>query len=380
MTGPNNTDLDLNALWQAVWVWLDGHTKLIAFSASLGAIIVVLLIGLKLFGQWLCRPPRREGHWPAIIGRALSLTRLWFMAAVAAKVIGVFAHPPDEIGQIIKLAFTVATTLQAAVWVRALILGIVEYRAADADPAGNLGSAVGLIRVFVTAALFALAVILILANLGVDVTGLIAGLGIGGIAIGLAAQGIFSDLFAALTILFDKPFRKGDLVRWDTTSGTVEYIGLKSSRIRAISGEEIIVSNANLLSKELRNFARLEGRRVNQALSLVYHTPIELCESMSDILAEAINGCEACSFQRSGLTSFAPSSLDFELIYDIAAESPGDVMARRNTANIAILRAFEKHGITFAYPTQTTFTAAPDGTLVMPYAAAGAAPTLEPRA
>jgi small-conductance mechanosensitive channel len=368
MAAPPETDLDLNALWQAFAVWLEGHTKLIVFSLVLGALIVALLFCLKLFGQWLCRPARREGHWPAIIGRALSLTRLWFMAAVAAKVIGVFAHPPDEIGQIIKLVFTVAATLQAAIWVRALILGIVEHRAAEADPAGNLGSAVGLIRLFVTAALFLLAVILILANLGVDVTGLIAGLGIGGIAIGLAAQGIFSDLFAALTILFDKPFRKGDLVRWDTTSGTVEYIGLKSSRIRAISGEEIIVSNANLLSKELRNFARLEGRRVNQLLSIVYHTPTELCERMSGILEEAINACEACSFQRCGLTSFAPSSLDFELIYDIAAESPADVMARRNEANMAIMRAFETHGIAFAYPTQTTYTAAPDGKLVMPYA------------
>jgi small-conductance mechanosensitive channel len=258
--------------------------------------------------------------------------------------------------------------LQAAIWTRSLVLGIVHVRAEETDPNGTLQSAVGLIRLFVTAAVLILAAIVILANLGVDVTGLLAGLGIGGIAIGLAAQGIFSDLFAALSILFDKPFRKGDLVRWDTTTGTVEAIGLKSSRIRALSGEEIIISNANLLGKELHNFARIEKRRVNQVLSLVYQTSPEICASLGDILAPVIDHCTGCVFIRCGLESFAPSSLDFMLIYDIDAGEPADVLTRKNAVNLALLSAFAAHGVSLAYPTQTTFTAAPDGTLVMPWA------------
>jgi small-conductance mechanosensitive channel len=366
------TDIQINrelaALWTDTISWVSSHTTQIAVSALLGAAIVALLYGAKLFGIWLCRPGRSASQWPKIIGRTLSKTRLWFMVAVAAQVIAWLGRAPADIALPVRMAFIIAMGAQAAIWVRAFVLGLVERRANETDPGGSLQSAVGLIRLFVTVGLFILATILILANLGVDVTGLLAGLGIGGIAIGLAAQGIFSDLFAALSILFDKPFRKGDLIRFDQTSGEVEYIGLKSSRIRALSGEEIIISNANLLSKELRNFARLETRRINQPLGLVYHTPLDKCEAMESILRPAIDACEGASYQRVGLETFGTSSLDFTLIYDITASDQADVLARRNAVNLAVVRALGEHGIAFAYPTQTTYTAAPDGTLVMPYA------------
>ncbi len=112
-------------------------------------------------------------------------------------------------------------------WARELVLGIIEHRAGGLEANSGLGSAIGIIRLLVTIAIFSIAIVVVLDNLGVNVTGLVAGLGIGGIAIGLAAQGIFDDLFSALSIIFDKPFRRGDSIRWDTTSGTVENIGLK---------------------------------------------------------------------------------------------------------------------------------------------------------
>jgi small-conductance mechanosensitive channel len=217
-------------------------------------------------------------------------------------------------------------------------------------------------------ALFLIATILILSNLGVNVTGLLAGLGVGGIAIGLAAQGIFSDLFAALSILFDKPFRKGDIIRWEGTTGVVEGIGLKSSRVRALSGELVVVSNANLLSKEVRNFARLESRRINQPLALVYNTPLATCANMAALLQPLVDACAGCRFVRCGLENFGASNLDFSLVYDINGDSETDILSRRNAVNLAVLEAFAEAGIHFAYPTQTTYTAAPDGTLVMPYA------------
>jgi small-conductance mechanosensitive channel len=364
----------LSALWSGTWAWVSLHFNQIIFSVIICAGIIALLQAGKLFGIWLCRPGRRKGSWPHIIGKALARTRLWFMAGVAAEVFALLGQAPVTVAQPVHMVFVVTAFLQAAIWVRTLILGTVERRAVDDDEHGNLQSAVGLIRVLVTAGLFIIAAILILANLGVNVTGLLAGLGIGGIAIGLAAQGIFSDLFAALSILFDKPFRKGDLIRFDQTTGTVEYIGLKSSRIRALSGEEIIVSNANLLAKELRNFARVERRRVNMTLSLVYATPPALLEEMPLILQPVIDACQGAAFQRVGVNSFAPSSLDLSLVYDIDASDQADILARKNDVNIAVLKAFAQRGIAFAYPTQTTYTAAPDGTLVMPYASPPTAP------
>ncbi len=358
----------LAALWSGTLAWISSHTSQIAISAMIGAVIVAALYGVKLLGVWLCRPDRAANPWTVVVGRTLAKTRAWFMVAAAAQIIAWIGRAPGDIAWPIRAFFIIAAGLQVAVWARAAVLGAVERRATETDPSGSLQSAVGLIRLFVTAGLFILAAILILANLGIDVTGLLAGLGIGGIAIGLAAQGIFSDLFAALSILFDKPFRKGDMIRFDQSTGHVEYIGLKSSRIRALSGEEIIISNANLLGKELRNFARLETRRVSQPLALLYHTPLDKCAAMTDILAPVINACEGAAFQRVGLDAFGASSLDFVLVYDIDAADQADVLDRKNAVNLAVLKALGAHGIAFAYPTQTTFTAAPDGTLVMPYA------------
>ena len=135
-------------------------------------------------------------------------------------------QPPEGVASVIAVLFIVAATLQTALWVRELVLGVIEHRAGAAAEGSSLGTAMGIIRLLVTIAIFIIAAIVVLDNLGVNVTGLIAGLGIGGIAIGLAAKGIFDDLFSALSIIFDKPFRRGDSIRWDQTSGTVEQIGL----------------------------------------------------------------------------------------------------------------------------------------------------------
>jgi small-conductance mechanosensitive channel len=359
----------LSNAWTAVSAWISSHTRQIVLALIIGALLVALLYGLRGIGKKLSAAPGNIGKWRGVIGRALAAMSPLFMIALAAQIVAAYAIAPPELAGTIRILFVVAAALQAAIIVRELVLGAVEIRASVAETETNLGSALGLIRLLVTVVLMVIAVVVILANLGVNVTGLLAGLGIGGIAIGLAAQGIFSDLFAALSILFDQPFRKGDLIRFDTTIGTVEAIGLKSSRIRALSGEEIIISNANLLNKELRNFARVEVRRVNQPLGLVYHTPVDVCESLGAMLEPVIEACEGCTFVRCGLESFGTSSLDFMLVYDIEAEDQADVLVRRNLVNLAVLKALGDNRIALAYPTQTTYTAAPDGTMVMPYAA-----------
>ncbi len=358
----------LISLWGDTSAWISGHLAQILLAVAVGAIIVVLLYGARLIGVWLCSQSRIASAWPKILGGALASTRLWFMAGTAAQIIVWLGRAPHEIRWPIHAIFIVTLGIQCAIWARSFILGAAEAKADATESGEHLQSAMGVIRILTTTALFIVAAILILANLGVNVSGLLAGLGIGGIAIGLAAQGIFSDLFAALSILFDKPFRQGDLIRFDQTMGTVEYIGLKSSRIRALSGEEIIISNANLLSKELRNFARVAVRRVNQTLSLVFHTPIEKVADLAGILQPVIDACEGAHFQRCGLETFGTSSLDFMLVYDIEASDQADILARKNAVNVAVLRAINDQGIAFAYPTQTTYTAGPDGKLVMPWA------------
>jgi small-conductance mechanosensitive channel len=315
----------------------------------------------------ICGTDPEHVHWRTVLGRVLAGTRLWFMIALAARLVARYAGAPETVAATIQVFFVVAATLQVALWVREIVLGIIEHRAGALEENSGLGSAVGIIRLLVTIAIFIIAVVVVLDNLGVNVTGLIAGLGIGGIAIGLAAQGVFADLFAALAILFDKPFRRGDSVRWDTTSGTVENIGLKSTRVRSITGEEVVISNTNLLNKELHNMARLNRRRMIQPFGLVYQTPPEVCARVPKIAEEIVSSCDKCVFLRCGMTGYGASSLDFELQFDVKSEVWQKVFDARHQVLIALLQRFNEEGIEFAYPTQTSFTAAPDGTLIMPY-------------
>src|SRR3546814_1094563 len=188
---------------------------------------------------------------------------------VAATLVVKNTETPALLARVVNFLFVVSAAFQAAIWARELILGLIQHRVGTEDESSTLGSAICIIRLLVTIALFAIAIILILDNLGVNVTGLIAGLGIGGIAIGLAAQGIFSDLFAALSIIFDRPFRRGDAITFDQTTGTVEHIGLQTTRIRSLGGAEVVISNANLLNTKIQNWALLERRRTVARKSVV---------------------------------------------------------------------------------------------------------------
>ncbi len=359
-------DIQLDRLWNDLWAWLTGHSLQIAIGIGVAAVLVLILYGAKAIGVRICASDPDHTHWRTTLGKVLAKTKFWFMAAVAARLVSEFAQAPEGVAKTFNFLFVVAATLQVAIWVRELILGIIEHRAGGTENSG-LGNAMRIVQILTSVAIFGIAIIVILDNLGVNVTGLIAGFGIGGIAIGLAAQGIFSDLFAALSILFDKPFRRGDGIRWDTTNGTVEQIGLKSTRVRSLDGQEVVISNANLLNKEVHNFALLEHRRLHQLIGVTYQTPVEQLRAIPDMIRGIVEAHESCKVVRCALVNFGASSLDFELVFDVHSTDYEYTFATKGEIIIEILDAFNKAGIEFAYPTQTTFTAAPDGTLVMPY-------------
>jgi len=198
------------------------------------------------------------------------------------------------------------------------------------------------------------------------VTGLVAGLGVGGIAIGLAAQGIFADLFAALAIIFDRPFRRGDSISYDTASGSVEAIGLKSTRIRGIDGEERVISNKNLLNKEILNNTQRNHRRAKFIIGVTYFTPAEICARIPDMLKDVVEA-QGKIFVRAGFTGFGASSLDFEVQFDSDGPDYASFYNGRTAVGIAILQRFNDEKIEIAFPTQVNLTAAPDGSMVMPF-------------
>ncbi|HWI85682.1 MAG TPA: mechanosensitive ion channel domain-containing protein [Sphingomonas sp.] len=339
----------LQMLWNESLAWILSHYLQITIALGAGAVIVVLLYGVRLLGQGLCRRRPSVTHWPQTIGRVFAVTRLWFIILFAARLVDGYADPPPLVAQTILVMFTIAAALQGALWVRELILGVVEHRAGGDQP-GAIGSAVGIIRLLVTITLFAIATVLILDNLGVNVTGLIAGLGIGGIAIGLAAKGIFDDLFSALSIIFDRPFQRGDSIKFDNTSGTVETIGLKSTRIRAVTGEEVVISNTNLLSKELHNMARLDRRRVEFTLHLAYHTPAAVLRRIQGMIRDVVEAQEKCRLIRCGISELALPVIEVQVQFDVQSRNWDRVFQARHEVAIALLAAFADAGIELAGP------------------------------
>lgn len=368
---------ELDTMYLDTIEWFSTHALRIALAIAIGALLVLFLTGIK--GLLLRAAARLGGDhsWPALIGSVIRRTRLWFLIALAARLVQGYANAPEVVGTTIGFVFVVAATFQAAVWVRTFALGLIEHRAGSDAADASLTSAVAIIRLLVSFAVFAIATIFVLDNLGVNVTGLVAGLGVGGIAIGLAAQGIFGDLFAALSILFDKPFQVGDTIVYQgkegPITGTVERIGLKSTRIRALTGELRIIANAKLLEQELTNMAGQQFFRMQINVGVVYHTPPELAEAIPAIMGEVVEAAGQ-TFVRANFAAFGPSSLDYQLLFEAEVGGMPEAKAAYQAVALALLRAFRARGIEFAYPTQTTYTAAPDGTMIMPYAGPPAPP------
>lgn len=354
--------------------WVQGNMLELVIATAIAVAVFVALSWLRRVAAKAARESEVRADLKSIIARTLARTSKFFRLMVAVELVNGYANAPQGLARTIDVLFTIAAVFQATIWLREIILGLIERRAGEGEHEHEtLKSAMVLIRLLVSFALFAVATIVILDNLGVNVTGLVAGLGVGGIAIGLAAQGIFSDLFAAISIIFDKPFRSGDTVTYGTTTARVEKIGMKSTRLRALTGEEKIISNSKLLELEITNNTLTFYRRVQFLLNLVYHTPPETAARVPDILREIVENYGA-EFIRAGFNTFGPSSLDFQLVFDVNSSDPEDMFKARHAVGIAIVERFAKEGIEFAYPSQTTYTAAPDGTLVMPYASNMPAP------
>ena len=363
---------DLHAWVAFISDWLHSHATDIAIALAAGALIYVALRFARRMVRRAARRHPDNDSFGAVLLHTLARTGQFFLIMAAARLVIGYANPPELIAQTIRLLFIIASALQVAIWARELVMGLVRRRVQDGD-SSTLGNAVALINILVSVAVFAIATIVILDNLGVNVTGLIAGLGIGGIAIGLAAQGIFSDLFAALSIIFDRPFRIGDTIAYDSTTATVEHIGLKSTRLRSVNGQRLIISNTNLLSKEIGNFARLDKRRVSFAFGVIYQTSSADLNDLPALLAAIVTDAGQ-HFVRAGMVAFGASSLDFELLFEVESEDIAVVQAARHAIALRIVDTFAARGIAFAYPTQTSFTAAPDGTMILPYATAAAPP------
>jgi small-conductance mechanosensitive channel len=261
---------------------------------------------------------------------------------------------PAGVVQLLRQAFLGLLLLQGAFWGNAAIT--FYARRPRGGAAGQDAGTATAMRALTLAARFALWVIvglLLLDNLGVNITGLVAGLGIGGLAVALALQNILGDLFASLTILLDKPFVVGDFIVVESYLGSIEHIGLKTTRLRSLSGEQIIVSNADLLNSRIRNYKRMNERRVVLTLDVTYQTSHAAMVRATGILRESIEEQQGTRFDRAHFKEFSASALRLEAVYYVLDPDYNVFMDVQQAVNLTVLRRFAGEGIEFAYPTTT---------------------------
>ncbi len=329
-------------------------------AAALALVVFLLLWSLKklLLGRFRKSDPSRGSHVSELLHGAVSRSRaLFFLVTAIFLALQVLEIPPglEKTG---RLVFIIALLLQAGVIGNQVIAFFLEqYRKKhlDRDAAGvTTVSALAFVGKLV---LWGLVLLLALDNLGVNVTGLVAGLGIGGIAVALAAQSVLGDLFASLSIVLDQPFVIGDFIVLENDRGTVEHIGLKTTRIKSLSGEQLIIGNADLLRSRIRNFKRMTERRALFSIGVTYQTPPEKLAAIPGMIQEIIEVREKLRFERAHFKEFADFALVFEVVYWVLDPAFTVFMDIQQEINLEIARRFAASGIEFAYPTQTVFLA-----------------------
>jgi small-conductance mechanosensitive channel len=269
----------------------------------------------------------------------------------------------ESVRVILNSIITIALFWQAGVWAGAAVRAWVNRRKQHSSTEDRAAlSSLGIISFIASMLIWTLVLLLTLDNLGVNITALVAGLGIGGVAVALALQNVLGDLFASLSIALDRPFVVGDFLAVDTFLGSVEYIGIKTTRLRSLDGEQIILSNSDILKSRVRNYGRMVERRVQFATRTSYTTPVEHIERIPQLIREAIESQKQTRFDRSHFLRHGDSSLEFETVYFVLSADYNQFMDIQQAINLRIHRQFAELGVDFAIPVQKlVFASRPPG-------------------
>ena len=340
----------LSELWYGneIWKWLLAVAVVVLVAAFFWIAVRLLLRRLsKIAAQTSTR-------FDDLVLKLLGRTELLFLIVGAVYAGSLVVKLPDVADRVLRVFSVLALLFQAGYWGNALISywidrSIRDRLSSDARKATSL-SAIGFVAKVVV---WSVVILIGLDNIGVDITALIAGLGVTGIAISLAVQNILGDLFASLSIVIDKPFEIDDFVVVGELSGTVEKIGLKSTRVRSLSGEQLIFGNSDLLSSRIKNYKRMDERRIVFSLGVAYETPKEKLEAIPEMIAEIVERRENTRFDRCHFKSYGDFALLFETVYFMLIPDYAAYMDAQQAINLEIHERFDAAGIEFAYPTQT---------------------------
>jgi small-conductance mechanosensitive channel len=327
-----------------------------AFAVAIVIIAVLSTIKLILVRRLFVLAKKTDTYLDDVFVAMLSSTKRLFLLVVAVYFSSHILVLSTPVQGIFFKTLIVALLVQMAIWgdkgVRVWLSSYLEKKQVGGAINPTSTAAIGFIsRVII----WSVALLMALDNLGFNIVTLVASLGIGGIAVALALQNILGDLFASLSIVLDKPFSVGDYIVVDDAMGTVEFIGLKSTRLISITGEQIVFSNADLLKSRIRNYKHMHERRILFTIGVVYHTSEVQLKLIPQILKESVDKQDKVRFLRAHLKTFADSSIDFEIVYYISDPDYNTFMDIQQAINLEIFRRFTQEKIDFAFPSRTVY-------------------------
>lgn len=336
------------------WAGNSLREYLIAFVIVVASLTVMRILRNMIIARLRPVADTTKTQLDDLVANLLQSTRSWFLFGMSFYIGIRSLNLPESADDMVRVFVLFITLLQVATWSNQLINYILhQYTQNAVEDEGNRKNTVAILGIASRVILWAMLLLLALDNLGIEITGLITGLGIGGIAIALAIQNILSDLFAYISIMMDRPFAIDDFIVVDEFTGIVEHIGLKTTRLRSLSGELLIFSNNDLLSSRMRNYKDREQRRVLFSIGVTYDTPADSLASIPVIIKDILETQEHVRFDRAHLKSFGSFSIDFEIVYYVTTADYLTYMDVQQDVNLEIVRAFEKLGVEFAFPTQT---------------------------
>ena len=348
----------LAGLWQTQFLWNDVGDWVVA-----GAIFLATLTLLPLIKSYVSSRRRKwleaERELPTAIEVSTLLierTSRLFLWTVALYLASTQLQFPHRLEQIIGGAIVLTFWFQIGLWAMAAARFAIDRRARRAggpDPA--LAGSLDIIMFVAGILVWAMAFLLALDNLGIQIKPLLAGLGIGGIAVALAVQTVLGDLLASLSIALDKPFTIGDALQVDSINGTVEHIGVKSTRLRSLSGEQVIISNADILKSRLRNNGRMRERRTSFWLNITYGTPLPQLRAIPGAVREIVEGQPKTRFDRCHFLCFSDWALRYEVVFFMTVADYGAYADVQQAINLAIVERFNAMGVEFAFPSRPEY-------------------------
>jgi small-conductance mechanosensitive channel len=339
-----------------------GNTLLnyaIALGSFLAGAIIIIIINkvfLARLKKWAQTTDTKIDDF-LLRGLEKSIIPILYVLAFYLSVKTLALHPKFEraidVVSVILVTFFIIKMITSAF--RFGLHSYIKMKAEAEEDAERRIKQIRGITAIVSFFIWVLGFIFLLDNLGFEITTVIAGLGIGGIAIALAAQAVLGDLFSYFVIFFDRPFEIGDFIVIGEFRGNIEHIGIKTTRVRSLSGEQLVFGNSDLTNSRIQNFKRMEKRRVVFKLGVTYQTPAEKIEDAVKIVEQIIIDHPDVTYDRGHFATFGPFSLDLEFVYFVLSNDYIQYMNIQQDVNFRVLREFEKLGIEFAYPTQTLF-------------------------